>query len=103
MNPVVYNANITLVDNQRRPLADNEWYVLMVTSARESQYYNPDTRIFFDERKRWLGLECTSTPERIYISKNYNDRDNRLRGETLIAAIKQPELCYILGAYRANQ
>ena len=91
METVKYNSNIELtsVAKGQFELADNEYFVLMVTDTHKGKC---DARNFFDVDRQWMGLECTGE-KRIYISKDFHNRHKPYRGTTFIATVQNTELC----------
>jgi len=90
-----YNNNINLIvraDNQLT-LAPQEYFALMVTDTKKG---DTDKRRFYNEKEGWLGLECTSQPKRVYISKSFRERRNLHRGDTWLVEVKNANLCFVL-------
>ena len=88
-----YDDNITLVEDGRktdRKLKRNEYYVLMVTD--DYNKFKRNSNDYWDFELSWLGLERTH-PSGVYISKDFSKRDDRGRGITLVAKVKNKKLC----------
>ncbi len=92
---IKYNNNITIINDDvkglKEPLKKNEWFALMVVDD-VNWTDKQDNRSWFDKKKGWLGLECTSEIK-VYISKTINNRTNRGRGNTQIIKVEYYKLC----------
>jgi hypothetical protein len=92
-SPIAYDENITLIGYTEKSvtLEKNQYYVLMVTDTiNMGERPNSD---YWRSQFGWVGLECTSLPERVYISKKFNSRHVPIRGITLIATVKDVSAC----------
>jgi hypothetical protein len=93
---IKYNDNITLVTyaaSGSEILQDNEFYALMIEDRCHKAIR--DKSDFWDYENGYIGLEQTSS-KHIYISKNYNLRENLERGLTFIIEVKEPDQCCYL-------
>jgi hypothetical protein len=78
--------NIEIIKEITQPekeLKDNQFYALMVTDE-----YNKDLQMrpktdYYDYEKAYIGIECNSE-HKIYISKEFNNRNDRNRGKTIL-------------------
>jgi hypothetical protein len=95
-SPIAYDDNITLAGyaDRSETLPEDQYYVLLVTDTFNSGVRSE--RDYWKPQYAWVGLECTSRPERVYISKNFNRRHNGYRGIVLIVTVKEVSRCFIL-------
>jgi hypothetical protein len=100
-----YNDNIELCYKvggiqHHGKLTDKQYYALMVidwqVSDNGGKTDHGDRRKFWNKKAGEMGLECTSD-DRVYISKNYNQRHQMERGDTWVVSVADPTLCRILG------
>jgi hypothetical protein len=95
-----YNDDIQIdyFTSATRSLGADQWFALMVVDQNVADgrpRVFDDRRTFWEEKTGRLALEQTSGGQ-VYISKDYNQRNNLERGETCVVTVANPALCYEL-------
>ena len=89
-----YDDNIELdFVREDRKLKPNEYFVLMVHDEL-NKHLRPQ-KDYFNYKAGWIGIERTSA-EKIYISKEFNQRSDYHRGITMVATVKDVSKCCVL-------
>jgi hypothetical protein len=80
--------------NKHDRLEVDEWFALMVMDE-EGRLLRPKED-YLDWKKGWIGWECCSDDEGVYISKDYLKRRDILRGETYVVKVLDTTGFYVL-------
>jgi len=90
----IIRENILRADYGKIQLAKDEYFALMVED--HSNKFSRPKSDYIDFQKGWVGLERTSKPSRIYVSKWFFSRFHPYRGSTVIVKVSKDDKIYIL-------